>query len=144
MSRPDTSSKPGRINPPCRSAPRAQAGKANAPAPSAPALSKRRRETSKSDMGLATPLALVIYTPMEYCKIPRRVLWQTEARSVSATDGSRIVNRLRRIEGQVRGVAQMIEDDRYCIDVLNQVQAIRSEEHTSELQSLMRISYAVF
>src|SRR3546814_1887772 len=98
---------------------------------------------------------------MEYCKIPRRVLWQTEARSVSATDGSRIVNRLRRIEGQVRGVAQMIEDDRYCIDVLNQVQAIkaalgraeseilkrhaaRSEEHTSELQSLMRISYAVF
>src|SRR3546814_21078173 len=77
-------------------------------------------------MGLATPLALVIYTPMEYCKIPRRVLWKTEARSVSATDCSRIVNRLRRIEGQVRGVAQMIEDDRYCIDVLNLVQAIKA------------------
>src|SRR3546814_19485473 len=78
-------------------------------------------------MGLATPLALVIYTPMEYCKIPRRVLWQTEARSVSATDGSRIVNSLRRIEGQVRGVAQMIEDDRYCIDVLKQVQANQAD-----------------
>src|SRR3546814_18584582 len=126
MSGPETASKPGRINPPGRSAPRAQAGKANGPAPSAPALSKRRRETSKSDMGLATPLALVIYTPMEYCKIPRRVLWQTEARSVSATDGSSIVNRLRRLEGQVRGVAQMIEDARYCIDVLNQAQTLKA------------------
>ena len=31
--------------------------------------------------------------------------------------------RLRRIEGQVRGVAKMIEDDKYCIDVLTQVSA---------------------
>src|SRR3546814_14347969 len=111
MSGPETASKPGRINPPGRSAPRAQAGKANAPAPSAPALSKRRRETSKSDMGLATPLALVISTTMEYCKIPRRVLWQTEARSVSAPDGYRIVNRLLTIEDQVSVVATMIEED---------------------------------
>ena len=35
-------------------------------------------------------------------------------------------NRLRRIEGQVRGVTQMIEDGRYCIDVLTQIQAIKS------------------
>lgn len=34
--------------------------------------------------------------------------------------------RLARIEGQVRGVAKMIEDDRYCIDVVRQVQAIKS------------------
>lgn len=34
------------------------------------------------------------------------------------------VNRLNRIEGQVRGVAKMIEADRYCIDVVNQVQAV--------------------
>jgi DNA-binding FrmR family transcriptional regulator len=32
--------------------------------------------------------------------------------------------RLRRIEGQVRGLQQMIEDDRYCIDVLTQVSAV--------------------
>ena len=38
----------------------------------------------------------------------------------------RLLNRLSRIEGQVRGVARMIEDDRYCIDVLTQVQAIRA------------------
>jgi CsoR family transcriptional regulator, copper-sensing transcriptional repressor len=37
-----------------------------------------------------------------------------------------IVNRLKRIEGQVRGIAQMLQDDRYCIDVLHQVQAVRA------------------
>jgi DNA-binding FrmR family transcriptional regulator len=36
------------------------------------------------------------------------------------------VNRLNRIAGQVRGVAQMIEDGRYCIDVLTQIQAVKS------------------
>jgi len=41
-------------------------------------------------------------------------------------DKTAIRNRLRRIEGQVRGVAQMVDDDRYCIDVLTQLQAIKS------------------
>lgn len=35
-------------------------------------------------------------------------------------------NRLSRIEGQVRGVSKMIEEDRYCIDVVRQVQAIKA------------------
>ena len=39
--------------------------------------------------------------------------------------------RLRRIEGQVRGIARMIEDDKYCIDVLTQVSAA-----TKALQSV--------
>ena len=34
--------------------------------------------------------------------------------------------RLNRIEGQVRGIGRMIDEDRYCIDVLHQVQAIRA------------------
>jgi DNA-binding FrmR family transcriptional regulator len=34
--------------------------------------------------------------------------------------------RLARIEGQVRGVARMLEEDRYCIDVLNQIRAVRA------------------
>ena len=34
--------------------------------------------------------------------------------------------RLSRIEGQVRGVARMVEEDRYCIDVLTQISAIRA------------------
>lgn len=39
---------------------------------------------------------------------------------------SKTLNRLSRIEGQVRGVAQMIRDERYCIDILNQVQAVKA------------------
>ncbi|OBB65038.1 MULTISPECIES: metal-sensitive transcriptional regulator [unclassified Mycobacterium] len=34
--------------------------------------------------------------------------------------------RLRRIEGQVRGIARMIEEDKYCIDVLTQISAVNS------------------
>ena len=34
--------------------------------------------------------------------------------------------RLNRIEGQVRGIARMIEDDRYCVDILTQVTAVQS------------------
>jgi DNA-binding FrmR family transcriptional regulator len=34
--------------------------------------------------------------------------------------------RMRRIEGQVRGVSRMIEEDRYCVDVITQLQAIRA------------------
>ena len=37
-----------------------------------------------------------------------------------------LVNRLNRIEGQVRGVARMVEEDRYCIDVLTQIRAVRA------------------
>ncbi len=36
------------------------------------------------------------------------------------------LRRLRRMEGQVRGVTRMIEDDRYCIDELTQLKAIRA------------------
>jgi CsoR family transcriptional regulator, copper-sensing transcriptional repressor len=35
-------------------------------------------------------------------------------------------SRLARIEGQVRGLVRMIDDDRYCIDVITQVQAVRA------------------
>jgi len=36
------------------------------------------------------------------------------------------LQRLARLEGQVRGVIRMIEEDRYCVDILNQTLAIRS------------------
>jgi len=42
-----------------------------------------------------------------------------------------VLKRLRRIEGQVRGIQRMVEDDRYCIDVLAQVSAA-----TAALQSV--------
>jgi CsoR family transcriptional regulator, copper-sensing transcriptional repressor len=37
-----------------------------------------------------------------------------------------LVARLRRIEGQVRGVQRMVEEDRYCIDVITQISAIEA------------------
>ena len=37
-----------------------------------------------------------------------------------------ILNRLKRIEGQVKGIQKMVEDDRYCVDILVQISAIRS------------------
>lgn len=37
-----------------------------------------------------------------------------------------LIHRLNRIEGQVRGVKNMVESDRYCVDILTQVSAIRS------------------
>lgn len=39
-------------------------------------------------------------------------------------DKDRYLKRLRRIEGQVRGLARMIDEDEYCIDVLTQVSAV--------------------
>ncbi|MEO0906336.1 MAG: metal-sensitive transcriptional regulator [Pseudomonadota bacterium] len=46
------------------------------------------------------------------------------------------LNRLKRIEGQVRGVAQMVEDDRYCMDILHQIAAIKSALAKVETQVL--------
>ena len=41
-------------------------------------------------------------------------------------DKPALLTRLNRIEGQVRGVAKMLQQDRYCIDILTQVSAIQS------------------
>lgn len=37
-----------------------------------------------------------------------------------------LVRRLNRIEGQVRGIARMVEDEQYCVDILTQIAAIRA------------------
>nr|MDQ6922497.1 metal-sensitive transcriptional regulator [Candidatus Dormibacteraeota bacterium] len=41
-------------------------------------------------------------------------------------DKQQIESRLSRIEGQVRGLRKMVDEDRYCIDVLTQVSAVQS------------------
>jgi DNA-binding FrmR family transcriptional regulator len=48
----------------------------------------------------------------------------------------RLLNRLNRLGGQVRGIAKMIEEDRYCIDVLTQLQAARAAIRVVELEML--------
>jgi DNA-binding FrmR family transcriptional regulator len=49
----------------------------------------------------------------------------TEERGYTATKDA-LGKRLRRIEGQVRGVERMVEEDRYCIDVVTQITAIQA------------------
>ena len=47
-----------------------------------------------------------------------------------------LLKRLNRIAGQVRGVASMIEEDRYCVDVLTQIAAVRSALDAVAMQLL--------
>ena len=53
-----------------------------------------------------------------------------------AKDKQAIESRLRRIEGQVRGIEKMVEENRYCIDVLTQVNAVRAALESVALQLL--------
>lgn len=48
----------------------------------------------------------------------------------------KLLNRLSRIEGQVRGIARMVGEDRYCIDILTQVQAVRAALSRVETEML--------
>lgn len=52
------------------------------------------------------------------------------------TQVSPTIKRLRRIEGQVRGIIRMLEEDRYCIDVLHQVQAVKAALRRAESEIL--------
>jgi DNA-binding FrmR family transcriptional regulator len=49
-----------------------------------------------------------------------------EKDAVEHNDKPKLLNRLSRLEGQVRGIARMVEEDRYCIDILTQIQAARA------------------
>ncbi|MBP2018650.1 DNA-binding FrmR family transcriptional regulator [Symbiobacterium terraclitae] len=49
-----------------------------------------------------------------------------ETRVPLVRDKQAILDRLRKIEGQVRGLQRMVEEDRYCVDILNQVAAVEA------------------
>ena len=48
-----------------------------------------------------------------------------ETRGYTASK-DQLLNRLRRVEGQVRGIEKMVEDDRYCVDVVTQISAVQA------------------
>lgn len=50
----------------------------------------------------------------------------SEKKLAKTNDKEALNRRLKRIEGQVKGIQKMIEDDRYCVDILVQISAIRS------------------
>ena len=56
--------------------------------------------------------------------------------AVARPDKPALAKRVNRIEGQVRGIGKMIDDDRYCIDVLTQVSAVQSALDALALQLL--------
>ena len=51
-------------------------------------------------------------------------------------DKEALKKRLHRIEGQVRGIERMVDDDRYCIDILTQVAAVRTALESLSLEVL--------
>jgi CsoR family transcriptional regulator, copper-sensing transcriptional repressor len=55
---------------------------------------------------------------------------------MTAHDRDSTVRRLRKIEGQVRGLIRMIEEDRYCIDILHQVNAVKAALTRAESEIL--------
>lgn len=53
-----------------------------------------------------------------------------------ADNRDRLLKRVNRLEGQVRGIGRMIEDDRYCIDIVNQLSAVQAAARELSLQLL--------
>lgn len=58
------------------------------------------------------------------------------ARTVLRSDKAALLKRLNRIEGQVRGIHRMVDEDRYCVDILTQVSAVKSALDSLSLQLL--------
>lgn len=61
---------------------------------------------------------------------------RTHAHAVARKDKDDLLKRLNRIGGQVDGIARMITDDRYCVDVLTQIAAVRSALDSLGIQLL--------
>ena len=59
-----------------------------------------------------------------------------EVKRVVQPDKRKLIGRLNRIEGQVAGVTRMIEADRYCVDVMTQIAAIKSALDSVAMQLL--------
>ena len=51
-------------------------------------------------------------------------------------DKQAVLNRLRRVEGQIRGITRQVEDDTYCIDVLTQIAAANKALHAVGIKLL--------
>ncbi len=54
----------------------------------------------------------------------------------SSTDHQAAIRRLKKIEGQVRGVVRMLEEERYCIEVLQQINAVKAALTKAESEIL--------
>ncbi len=74
------------------------------------------------------------FDPAVHLSTPKSDDPSAAGRSTSyAHDKAQILTRLRRMEGQVRGVQKMVEEDQYCLDVLTQLSAIIAAARTAGL-----------
>ncbi|KRE68512.1 transcriptional regulator [Arthrobacter sp. Soil736] len=64
---------------------------------------------------------------------PEAVTGESPPQHGYTADKDAYLRRLRRIEGQVRGIARMVEEDKYCIDILTQVSAVTKALHAVSL-----------
>lgn len=82
-------------------------------------------------LGMLNNIIVFILENNYNCHIPMEsiggaVLSQENMQLAEMSNKQEIVKRLKRIEGQVRGIQKMIEEDKYCADILTQVAAVRS------------------
>ena len=85
--------------------------------------------------GCSRPICL--YRPAVDFKPPRALIpWRGMATYGYAAEKPALVKRLHRIEGQVRGIEKMVDDDRYCIDILTQIAAATTALDALALQIL--------
>ena len=56
----------------------------------------------------------------------------------SPEEYKKLINRLSRIEGQIRGIRAMVDDDRYCVDILTQVSAVQAALNSFNKELLAR------
>src|SRR5256714_11525570 len=64
-------------------------------------------------------------SPMLRAGVAAHTLWGY-VRTMRTEIKAPCLKRLKRIEGQVRGLSRMVEDDRYCIDIVTQIAAVRA------------------
>ena len=69
--------------------------------------------------------------PCEHCMTEKK----TER---TAEEKKKLINRLSRIEGQIRGIRQMVEDDAYCVDILTQSAAAKAAFNAFNRELLRR------
>jgi DNA-binding FrmR family transcriptional regulator len=87
---------------------------------------------------------LFIETLWGYRKNLTYTPWRYKSRLMKQPTKASVLKRLSRIEGQVRGIAGMVDRDRYCVDIVTQVSAVRAALHKVEKEILRdHISHCV-
>ncbi len=62
----------------------------------------------------------------EHGELDAALCHSSEQKQTEQPDKKRLISRLNRIEGQVRGIVRMVDADRYCVDILTQLAALRA------------------